>query len=295
MSLPVLLTIIINGICTGSLYGLVSAAFSFQHGSLKTTNFAYGVFTIFGSYLVFQMMNQWGWPWFAALPVLLVIFFIMGYAVRATILKSRDNHVQVVITSALVLILESVMQLIWTAMSQNTLASAPPSLNIMFDSGILSISWFRVLTFVVSTAVLVGFSIFLKKTWTGMAIRAVVQNREAAALMGVNADKMINVGFAISFIMTAIGAFMIALQFSLEPQRGNTYVLIGFLVCLIAGLGNLKGGFFAGMAVGLLSTLVNTIGLAQFHDPIVFSLFVVLLCLFPNGIFMSRKGISRSV
>lgn len=295
MSLPVLLTIIINGICTGSLYGLVSAAFSFQHGSLKTTNFAYGAFTIFGSYMVFQFMKRWGWPWFLALPVLLLIFFLLGYIIRATVLKSRDSHVQVVITSAIVLILESLMQFIWTAMSQNTLSTAPPSIIIYFDSGILSISWFRIFTLAVSIAVLVGFSAFLKKTWTGMAIRAVVQNREAAALMGVNADKMINMGFAISFIMTAIGAFMIALQFSLEPQRGNAYVLIGFLVCLIAGLGNLKGGFLAGMAVGLLSTFVNTIGLAQFHDPIVFSLFIVLLCVFPNGVFMSKKGISRAV
>jgi branched-subunit amino acid ABC-type transport system permease component len=102
------------------------------------------------------------------------------------------------------------------------------------------------------------------------------------------------VGFGLSFLITAVASVIISLQFVLEPTAGHYYQLIGFLVCVIAGMGNLKGGFYAGLLVGLISTVAN-IYAAAWHDPIIFLLFVVILVYMPNGVFTSKKSVSRAV
>jgi branched-chain amino acid transport system permease protein len=287
-------TIIINGLCTGSLFGLVSAAFSFQFGALRMMNFAYGAFVMVGMYIMYAGMHHFGLHAAAAVPILVVLYFFVGYFLRATLLKSADPNVQIIITSGVALVLESVVLFIVGALPRSLLAGIPPTWKIPFAGGILVISKLNILTFIVSSVVLIGFSTFLKRTWLGMTIRAVVQQKEAASLMGVDPEKIINAGFGISFVITAIAAVMISLQFVLEPTAGHYYQLIGFLVCVIAGMGNLKGGFYAGLLVGLISTMANIFA-ATWHDAILFILFVIILTFLPNGVFVSKKSISRAV
>ncbi|GHV46253.1 branched-chain amino acid ABC transporter permease [Synergistales bacterium] len=294
MSIAMWLTILLNGLCTGSLFGLVSAAFSFQFGALRMMNFAYGAFVMVGMYAMYLGVHVVGVDILTIIPLLLVFYFFLGYALRATLLKSSDPNVQIIITSGVALLLESLILFIAGAMPRNILNSIPPTWKIPLDGGMVIISQLNVLTLIVSTAVLVGFAIFLKRTWLGMSIRAVVQQSEAASLMGVDSAKIVSIGFGISFIITSISSVMISLQFILEPTSGHYYQLIGFLVCVIAGMGNLKGGFYAGLLVGLISAMANTF-MAQWHDAIIFILFVLILTCRPNGVFVSKKSISRSV
>jgi branched-subunit amino acid ABC-type transport system permease component len=294
LNLAIWTTIIINGLCTGSLFGLVSAAFSFQFGALRMMNFAYGAFVMVGMYIMYAGMHYFGLHTVAVVPILIVLYFFIGYLLRATLLKSADPNVQIIITSGVALVLESVVLFIVGALPRSLLTGIPPTWRIPFAGGILVISKLNILTFVVSSMVLIGFSMFLKRTWLGMTIRAVVQQKEAASLMGVDAEKIINAGFGISFLITAIASIMISLQFVLEPTAGHYYQLIGFLVCVIAGMGNLKGGFYAGLLVGLISTMANIFA-ATWHDAILFILFVIILTFMPNGVFVSKKSISRAV
>jgi branched-chain amino acid transport system permease protein len=285
---------VINGLCTGSLFGLVSAAFSFQFGALRMMNFSYGAFVMVGMYIMYAGVNHLGLHAMAVVPILIVLYFFIGYLLRATLLKSADPNVQIIITSGVALVLESVVLFIVGALPRSLLAGIPPTWKIPFPEGILVISKLNLLTFAVSSAVLIGFSMFLKRTWLGMTIRAVVQQKEAASVVGVDAERIINVGFGISFVITAIASIMISLQFVLEPTAGHYYQLIGFLVCVIAGMGNLKGGFYAGLLVGLISTMANIFA-ATWHDAILFILFVIILTFLPNGVFVSSKSISRAV
>jgi branched-chain amino acid transport system permease protein len=288
------MTILINGLCTGSLFGLVSAAFSFQFGALKMTNFAHGAFIMLGMYLFYFSMNIMHNDASIVIPTLLILFFFLGYILRLTLLRSSDANVQIIVTSGLAMILESMVLFIAGALPRTLLSGIPPNWKIPIGNSVLVINQFNVLTFLVSSLVLAGFALFLKKTWLGMAIRGVVQQKEAAYLMGIDAGKIVNIGYAISFIISAIASIMIALQFPLEPISGHYYQLMGFLVCLIAGMGNLNGGFFAGLLVGLISTVVSILS-PKWHDAIIFTLFVILLTFFPNGVFLLKKSMSREV
>lgn len=295
MSTTILLQIIIGAICTGALYGLVSSAFSFQFGSLNIINFAFGSFTMVGMYLVFIFVAELGMNLYLFALLLVIVYFLFGFIMRAAFLRSSDHHVQIIVTLGIALILENIVLYIWGAMPRTVDKGIPATWKVpMGDGGMLIINQVSVYTLIVAALVLIGFAIFLKKTWLGITIRAVVGQREVSYLMGINSEKIVNIGFGISFIMTAISSLMLALQFTIEPMSGHFYQLIGFLVCLIAGMGNLKGGFIAGIIVGLVSSLVNVFA-AQWHDPIIFILFVIILIWFPHGVFTSKKNISRAV
>jgi branched-chain amino acid transport system permease protein len=288
-------TTVISGLCTGSLFGLVSAAFSFQIGALRMLNFAYGAFVMIGMYLMYGGIHYLGWHIAVVVPVLVIFYFFAGCFLRATLLKRVLPSVQIIVTAGISLVVESLVLYTAGAMPRSLFSGILPAWRFeLFGHGLVVINMLNVLTFVVSTVVLLGFSMFLKRTWLGMTIRAVVQQKEAASLMGIDAEKIINIGFGISFIMTSIASIIISLQFVLEPSAGHYYQLIGFLVCVIAGIGNLKGGFFAGLLVGLISTVVS-VYIAAWHDPIIFVLFVFVLIYLPHGVFVSKKSLTRAV
>lgn len=289
MNFATILGIIISGICTGGLYGLVSAAFSFQFGSLNIINFAYGSMTMLGMYATFVFIKEIGMDPILFTILFIVIYFLFGFVTRALLLKSAKHNVHIVVTVGLSLLIENLALFVWGAFPRTLLDTIAPTWIIKMGSyGNLVINKISILTLIVSVVILLGFSVFLKMTWLGMAIRAVVQQREVSYLMGIDSMQIVNIGFGVSFIMTAVASLMLSLQFTIEPTAGHFYQLIGFLVCLIAGMGNLKGGFYAGVLVGVVSTGVNVIA-AQWHDPIVFILFVLILTFFPHGIFTSKK------
>ncbi len=294
MTITVLLSILIGGICTGGLYALVSAAFSFQFGSLDIVNFAFGSITMMGMFLSFQFCTEMGFNILLFAVLFILFYFIVGYFSRSILLRNKNHNIHIIVTTGLSLLLDNLALFIWGAFPRTMSDAIPPTWKISIGSETLVINKLSILTLVLAAIVLFGFGLFLKKTWLGTTIRAVVEQREISYLMGIDSEKIINIGFGFSFVMLSVASLLIALQFTIEPMAGHYYQLIGFLVCLIAGMGNLYGTFFSGLIVGVISGFINIIS-SMWHDAIIFVLFVLILLLFPKGIFISKKSISRSV
>jgi branched-chain amino acid transport system permease protein len=294
MTLAVFLSILVGGICTGGLYALVSAAFTFQFGSLNIVNFAFGSLTMMGMFLSFQFCTEWGFNPLLFALLFILFYFVVGYFTRSILLRSKNHNVHIIVTTGLSLLLDNLALFIWTAFPRTMSDAIPPTWKIPIGDEVLVINQISVLTLVLAAVVLFGFGLFLKKTWLGTTIRAVVEQREISYLMGINSEHIINIGFGFSFVMLAVASMLIALQFTIEPTAGHYYQLMGFLVCLIAGMGNLYGTFFSGLTVGIISGLINIVS-PMWHDAIIFILFIIVLLLFPRGIFISKKSITRSV
>ena len=294
MDLASWLLILINGICTGALYGLLSASFSFQLGALKTLNFAYGSFIMLGMYILFFAMNSMRLPILAAIAFLLIVYFIVGFVLRATFLKNPKVS-PVIITIAIAIVLENLVLFVAGPRSRTILTGIPPVWRIdMGEFGQLNINMLSILILAVSVVTLFAFAIFLKKTWLGMAIRSAVQQRETVYLMGLDSEKIIAIGFGISFILLAIASSMVAVRFVFVPDSGSQYMFYGLLVCMLAGIGNLRGALYAGIMVGIVSSAIN-LTIAQWHEPILITLYIIVLALFPDGIFTSKKNLLRKV
>ena len=130
---------------------------------------------------------------------------------------------------------------------------------------------------------------------TGRAIRAVVQNKSIASTMGINSERMMDIAFSLSYALIGLSGVMLMIMFQVDPNFGNYIQTIAFLVCISAGLGNLKGSYFSGIIVGVTSALITYLLGAKWHNPVLFGLFVIILLVRPYGIFNSKKNVARSL
>ncbi len=291
MSFSAYIAVIINAICVGGVYGLTSSAWSFQVGALRFANFAYGASIMLSMYFTYYCLKEWNFPWYLMLLVVLAINFLLGLVIRKTVLSSNERSTQILCTMGLGLIIVNLVTFICTAYPRN-LALIEQRIYLTTD---ISVGVIQVGCFFLSAILLIAFQTFLNKTWTGRAIRAVVQNRSVADLMGINSKSIIDIAFSLSYMLIGISGIMMMLMFQAEPIAGDYLQTIAFLVCVSAGLGSLSGSFFTGIIVAVVSATISALIGAKFHDPILFFIFVIILIVRPYGIFNNKNNIARTL
>src|SRR5690606_21935740 len=150
--------------------------------------------------------------------------------------------------------------------------------------GDIYVSLTRLGALLVAGLILLGLHVLLSRSWTGRAIRSVVQNREMATALGVNAGRVELLAFALSWGLIAVSAGLLMMMYSVDPHSGGYYLLMSFVVCVLAGISNLRATFFAGLVVGVISS-VGTYFVPALHDVVLFVAFIILLFVRPQGLF----------
>jgi len=281
--------ILVNGICTGGMYGLIASGFTFQVGALRMSNFSYGHWIMLSMYITYFALEKWRLGIAFAMLVIVPLFSFFGFITRRIFLTRVQGNSQILITMGIGLILINGTEFI--------IGGYPRSLPIVDTNitiaGIPIVGQYRLMMAILASIILLSFHLFLTKTWMGTAIRAVVQGKEVASLMGIPSDKMINVAFGLSYILVGVSGSMLLTQHAAYLDAGGYYQLMGFLICVIAGLGNLKMAYVAGLLIGVVSSFIMTFISTSFHDPIIFLLFIMVLLFKPNGLF--NKDTARLV
>jgi branched-chain amino acid transport system permease protein len=285
MGIEAVISVILNGVFTGGVYGLVSSAFTFQAGALRVINFSYGSATMLAMYLTFFTVTMCHLPMLFAIPLIIAAFFLLGILVRITALSTPHHGAQILCTMGVELITINLVLFLFTGFPRDMAILEKR----LFITDTISVGWIQIICFVMAALILAGFQLFLNKTWAGMAIRAVVEREEVAGLMGLNSRRIMHFAFAVSYVIIALAGVMLMTLFQAEPNFGNYIMLIAFLVCIVAGLGNMVGSFFSGIIVGVISSLITLILGAKFHDLVLFALFILILLVRPNGLFASIK------
>ncbi len=284
MDPAIFLTIIINGLCTGGVYGVVASAFTFQLGALRIVNFSYGAFLMLAMFGVFILVTKGQLPLTVAAALCIPIFAVFGWALRRFLIPASNDNIQILMTMGILIIFENLALFIW--------GSFPRSLSIIEDGiylGSIYIGVTRLALLVLSAVILLGVHLFLTRTWLGMAIRAMVQSKDAALVVGVNVDRIGTLAFGFSSGLVAIAAALLMTLFSVEPMSGGYYLLIAFLVAVIGGMGNLWGSFLGGLIIGVISALAIYFS-PGLHDVVLFAAFVLTLLIRPYGIFGLKEG-----
>lgn len=291
LQLAAVVSVIINGALIGGVYGLTSSAFTFQSGALKFSNFAYGTLIMLSMYFTYFGIKEWGIPVPLTVLMVLTINVLLGMLLRKTVLKKDAVTTQILCTMGVSLIILNLVTYFFTSLPR-TMAIFETRISLFMND--ITIGTTQLLCFVFAAVILIGFHFFLTKTWTGRAIRAVVQNKEIASTMGINSERIMDIAFSFSCLLIGLSGIMLMIMFQVDPNFGNYIQTIAFLVCISAGLGNLSGAFFSGIIVGILSALITYLLGAKWHNPVLFGLFVLVLLLRPYGIFNSKKNVARN-
>ena len=291
MGLSAYLQVIINGILTGGLYGLMSCAWSFQCGALRYANFAYGACMMVSAYWTFYMIRMWNIPIFLTIILVLAFNAALAYVMRNAMLKKSDFNTMIVCTMGVEMIMNNLVTLF---------ASATPRDFALIETRIfltddISIGSIQLFCFVLSLVLLFAFQAFLQKTWMGKAIRAVVQNNEVATTMGIRSERIMDAAFSVSFLLIGIASMLLALLNQISPTFGTPFQSKAFMVCVLAGIGNLGGTFFSGIIVGVVTALIGFVVGTEYLNPITYALFVLVLLLRPNGLFTKASSVARKL
>lgn len=278
MDLTLVLTVLVAGICTGGIYALLAVPFTFQIGSLKVTNFAYGNILMLAMYLVFIALTA-KIPIAIVFVLLLPAFFFFGWLLRRFVVFTDNENAQILLTMGLAIVFENLAQATW--------GSFPRSMGAIEQGTVIGdvyVSVTRLQVFAVALVLLGAGYLFLRKSWYGRCIRAVVQQRDMAEVVGINTRRVAVVAFGASFCYVVVAAFGLMMFYSVEPHTGHSFLSICFLIAVLGGIGNLVGSFFASFVIGIISAFVAFF-LPGYHDPILFSLFILMLLVRPAGLF----------
>ena len=278
---------LINGISIGSVYAIIALGYTMVYGIAKMLNFAHGDVIMVGAYMSYTVMGSLGLPVIPSILIAMLICTALGVLIEDIAYKPLrgTSSLAVLITAIGVsYFLQNLAQLIWGPAEiayKSVVAAAPLEL---FD-GQLRISAEVIVTLVVSVIIMVGLTLFVNKTKTGKAMRAVSEDREAAQLMGINVNRTISVTFAIGSALAAVAGVLLCSKVqSVWPTVGSMPGIRAFTAAVFGGIGSIPGAMLGGMLLGLIETLGGAFISTQFSDAIVFMVLIVVLLLKPAGL-----------
>lgn len=274
----------VNGILVGSNYAIIAVGLTIIFGLMNIANFAHGQFYMLGGFATYTLVNAFGVNYFVAIVLSVGLVTAFGIALDRTIfvrLRSRSLISSVMVTIGLAILLENVGLLIWGP--RPDAIDAPFSM-IPLQMGPLFITETRVFALVVTLVTILSMHLFLRYTRWGIAVRATFQQPEAAALSGVDIDRLYSVCFGVGAGLAALGGALLGTIFFVYPTMGNLPTLKAFIVVILGGMGSFPGAILGGLLLGLAESFGTYLS-SQYKDAIGFLLVIVVLLLRPDGLF----------
>lgn len=288
----------INGLTLGSVYALLALGYSMVYGVLKFLNFAHGEVYMFGAFAGYGVLTVLGGPSALVVPVWLAItlMFIGAMVASAGIgvtlerfayrpLRNASRLAPLISAIGASFFLQAAALLLFSANSRSyeapTLIPTDTSLTI----GPVRIWMVRVLVIVTTAALMILLTWWVKSSRVGKAVRAVSYDTEAAAMMGVDVNRVIVVTFLIGSALAGVGGVMVGLVF------GRIFHFMGFLAGLkaftaavVGGIGSIPGAVIGGLLIGFAEAYTTAYISSTFQNLIVFGLLIVFLLIRPSGI-----------
>jgi branched-chain amino acid transport system permease protein len=280
--------LMINGLLLGGIYALLSIGLTLIFGVLEIVNFAHGEFLMISMYLTFLLFSVFGMDPYLSLIIVIPVFFLFGVIIEKVIIRPLLNDPpinQIFATIGLGLVFSNVALLLFKA-DFRTVKTSYSNANLIFGEYFISVP--RLIAFAIAISLIAALLLYLKKTFTGKAIRALAQQRKAAMLMGINVHKTYAIAFGIGIACVgAAGAILMPLFF-VFPTVGSLFVLIAFVVVVLGGYNSLVGSLVAGLIIGVIEGFSGFFISPHLKEVVYFIMFIFILIFKPTGLFGRR-------
>ena len=283
MTASLLVQSAVIGLSIGSIYILMALGLTLMFGMMHIINFAHGAVYMLGAFVIYYVFFQWGAPYFTAFVAAMLLLGVFGYLVERGIYRPIKGGIEPTLVALLAVstFLEAAGYPVFGQLDKHVPPVFEGTRNIL---GVM-LSNERLMIIPIAAALVAGLYLFIKKTKIGAAMRAIEQDKEAAALQGVNVHVVNGLAFAIGFALAAASGALIAPIFKLDPMMGGQPLLKAFIIIILGGLGSIPGAILGGLMLGLIDSTVAT---ALGAEPafLLSFVFIILLLLFrPAGLF----------
>jgi branched-chain amino acid transport system permease protein len=292
---------LVNGLTLGSVYALIAIGYSMVYGILKLLNFAHGEVYMIGAFVGYGVLVVCGgaaspmFPIYLLLPFMFIAAMIgsgvLGVVIERFAYRPLRNAPRIApLISALGVsfFLQNTALLLFTAdfRSYDTFDLDGGSLFVKgIHWGALRISLIRIIVIVTTVALMLALTVFVQKTRVGKAMRATAYDREAAAMMGIDVDRVIVVAFFVGSALAGAAGVMVGLVFQrVYHFMGFTAGLKGFTAAVVGGIGSIPGAMLGGMVIGLAEAFATGYLSSTFYDLIVFGILIAVLIVRPTGL-----------
>ncbi|MDR3533698.1 MAG: branched-chain amino acid ABC transporter permease [Rhodopila sp.] len=285
---PEILSLVVSGVLLGALYIVVSIGLSLIFGVMRVMNFAHGEVIMLSMYGAYWAHEAGGVdPYLAGLVVVPVVFLLCMTVLRPFVLwlVGSPPLVQVFATLGLSVALQNLALVLWGG---NYRSVQMPYSGTLLHVGALQIPLTRFVVFVVALAVVTGLHLFLKHSYFGKAVRATAQNRRTALLMGIDADRIYVLVFALGVSIAALSGVLLMPIYTVYPGSGFQFAMIAFVVVVLGGLGSLPGVVLGGLLIGLVEVFSGYFIAPSMTQIVYFAVFILVLILRPAGLLGQR-------
>ncbi|MBQ2752778.1 MAG: branched-chain amino acid ABC transporter permease [Firmicutes bacterium] len=280
---------ILAGISAGGQYALIAIGYTMVYGILRLINFAHGdIFMAAGLIMVYAATFL---PLYIAIPLTIVVTVLIGFVVEKVAYKPLRTapRMSVMISAIGVSYLVQNLALYITG----GLSKVYPSIPFISDTITIGTSTTRMVTIItpfLTIALVVILQLFINKTKTGMAMRAVSKDFETSQLMGIKINKVISTTFIIGSFLAAIGSLLFFSNYpGVTPTAGGMPGLKCFVAAVFGGIGSIPGAVVGAFVIGICENLIKGAGLTTFSDAFTFALLIVILLVRPNGLFGEKN------
>jgi branched-chain amino acid transport system permease protein len=284
---------VISGLGLGSMYGLIALGFHVTYVVSNTVNFSQGSAMMLGAVLGYTFAVTLGWPLPLAAIMALALCALFGAVIERTLVRPFADHgsnAWLMATVAGGIVLDNVVLFTFGKEPRgfpSVLASKPVD---VFGAGVYPL---QLVIPVAGIAIAVLLQVVFSRTRLGKALLAVVQNPDAARLMGINVRLAITVSFMISTALAGLAGLLIAPLFSVHSDMGTLFGIKAFAVAILGGITSASGVMLAGLAYGLIEALITAYLGSVYTQIVAFSVVILALAFMPNGL-MGRAAVNKA-
>lgn len=285
---------LVYGILIGALYGLAAVGLSLVFGVTKFLNVSHGELLMLGGYASFWLFTLWKVDPFISLPAAIVFLLVAG-AIFYKLLFGRmvklaeGDKIQntLLVGFGLSLILQNLALQFWTADTR--------SITTVYSGAVFSFAGVRfplvrVASLIIAFVLIVALQLFLRRTYTGKALRATVENWEAATLMGIDIQRVYLLSFVMGAALAGVAGALVSVGYSIEPAMGMSWTLKSLVVMVLGGLGSITGTFVGGIILGVTESATGFFLSQTYREVVGLVLFLLVLVFRPQGLFGVKEG-----
>lgn len=272
----------------GSVYAVIALGLNLVYGTMRLLNIAHGEIVMVGAYAAFWGFSLLGLSPLVALPVVGVLTGAIGLVLYRTLFRAQlaaNKPVAQLEASSLLLffgvsiVMQNLASLAFTATPR-----AYQHLDTVYQIGGVAMTGNRIATLVVSVAILVAVLLFLNRSIYGLAVKALIQHRDAARVVGINVDRVQTASILAGFGIAGIAGALVSMAEQISPFMGFPFTIASFVVIIMGGLGNIVGGIMAGFLLAFIEIYAVALTSANFRSILIYGIFVGILVLRPQGL-----------
>jgi branched-chain amino acid transport system permease protein len=291
-----LLQNLVNAISLGSLYALIALGMALTFGIMRLVNFAHGELLMVGGYAL-ALVTGPTWPILLLMTLAICLVFAVAMErIAFRPVRNADASTLLVTSFAVSYFLENGAMLIFGPLPKSTNISN--SLLQSWQVGSIYIGKLNALTVVLTLILLALLGLFLARTSIGVQMRAAAEDFGMARFLGVRANTVIAVSFAIAGVLAGVASFLLVAQTgAVYPQMGLQPVLVGFVAIVLGGMGSLQGAVVGGFLLGLISVTLQAylpLALRSYRDVFTYTIVLAVILIRPQGLIVARRERQRT-